>query len=245
LMLMLVPIAPLCAQEWDDDFALDTDLDEFEDYQEFPDEIRAGVNERVKTFDIAGLMLGMEMDAIREAMRERRYTLKDTEFSIPEFFQFNYDALCRARNIFLPDALRGCIEGFGKTEKMRYMTRLTFERPDTKETVTVFLTSPLTRNRVWKIDYKNDVDDKPGPGINFQYQREERRRAFWFSVIQKYGEPNVGKNQWVLDANEEFSQNLKAFFGRLILENQQAHLADVFETQREARRRFKTRDFTF
>jgi len=245
LILILAPIASLCAQEWDDDFMSDQELDELEDYQEFPDEIREGVNERVKMFDIAGIMLNMEMDSVREAMRERMYTLKNTEFSIPEFFQFNYDALCRARNIFLPEAVRNCIEAFGKSEKVRYMAHLTYERPDTKETIDVFFTSPLTKNRVWKIDYKNDVDDKPGPGINFQYQREERRRAFWFSVTQKYGAPNVGNNRWVLDTSEEFSQNLRAFFGRLILENQQQNLADVFETQREARRTFKTKDFTF
>jgi len=245
LVLFMLMSVPLFAQEYDD-FAPDYDLDDYEEFQEYgADEVREGTNDRVRIFDISGVMLDMEMEAVREAMKERKYALKDTENYIPEFFRFNYDAQCRARGILVPDALANCIDALGKSEKMRYVSRLAFERPDTKEKIEIFFTSPLTKSRVWKIDYRNDVDDKPGPSMNFQYQREERRRAFWFSVINKYGEPNVGQNRWVLDASNEFSPNLKAFFGRLILENQQMNLADAFEAQREARRTFKFREYTF
>ena len=229
-----------------DDFAPDYELDYMEDWDDGGwDDIRDGVNERVTTFDIAGVMLGMEINEVREAMRERRYALRDTEHSIPQFFQFNFDAKCRARNIFLPEAVRNCIESFGQSERVRYISRMRFERPDTDEIIDIHFTSPLTRNRVWRVDYRNNIDNMPGQGMHFYYQRQERRRAFWFYVIQKFGEPNVGNNLWVLDTNQEFSAQLQAFFGRLILENRQMHLADVIETQREARRTFQAGEFTF
>ena len=240
-------VLPVFAQEWDDeDFDSDDDLD-IEDYSEYgdDDEVKEGVNERVRGFDVAGVMLGMTEADVKAAMKSRKYALADTETSIPEHFRYNYDAECRSRNVLVADALAGCIEGLAKKAKTQYTSRQTYKRPDTKEEMSVHFTSPFSESRVWKADYKNDVNRREGTAKNFQYQREERQRAFWYFVLQKYGEPNVGAGKWVLNADEEYSPRLVADFGRLVLESQQQYLTDQRIGQEEGRKAFKFGEYTF
>jgi hypothetical protein len=233
--------------EEEDDFVSDDELDNIEEYDEFErdSEVDGTLNERVKGFDIAGITLGQDYDKVKDIMKERKYKMTKINYAIPEYFQFNYDAVCRDHNIYLPDAIKGCIDGLARKDKMRYISDVAYKNGATDEKVTVHFTSPVTFNKVWKIAYENDVNKKLGPAKNFQYQRDERRRAFWYNLRLKYGEPNVKPNHWVLDPKEEFKTELVAEFGKLTLYNQKQYLHDIEEAIKDARRKFKAKDFTF
>jgi hypothetical protein len=233
--------------EGDGGFVPDDELDQYEDYSEYDEADAApeGTNERVKYFDVAGVMLGQDYKEARKALKERKYRLSGMEYKIPEYFSFNYDAICRSKNLLVPDTLAACIKGLAKKDKMEYLAKASFKRADTNEDIDIYFTSPLTENKVWKIEYKNDVDKKYGDAKNFQYQRDERRRAFWHFAIMKYGEPNMPPNQWVMDPEEEFPTSLTAGFGTLVLTNAQQNAFDILETEKEARRQFKYKEYSF
>lgn len=225
----------------------DGELEEYEDYVEEGQEdfIVSDSNERVKGFDIAGVMLEMDYKTVRKVLKERKYKLTDVEYKIPEYFTFNYDSICRKHDIFIPENLKACITGLAKKDKMQYIYRASFKKHDTNEDINVYFTSPITDNKVYKIEYTNDVNKKYGDAKNFQYQREERRRAFWYFVLSKYGKPNVEPNQWVLNVDEELPTGLTANYGKLVLENKKQNAFDILEANKEARRQFKYTDYTF
>ena len=221
--------------------------EEYEDYVEEGQEevITSNLNERVKAFDISGVMLGMDYKKVREVLKERKYKLVDIEYKIPEYFSFNYDSICRSYEIFIPENLKACIKGLAKNDKMEYIYKVSFKKHDTNEDINVYFTSPITDNKVFKVEYTNDVNKKYGDAKNFQYQRDERRRAFWYFVLSKYGEPNVEPNQWLLDVEEELPTGLTAEYGKLTLENKKQQAFDILEANKEARRQFKYTDYTF
>lgn len=225
----------------------DGELEEYEDYVEEGQEdyIESDLNERVKYFDIAGVMLEMDYKKVREVLKDRKYKLTDIEYKIPEYFSFNYDAICRQHNILIPANLKACITGLAKKDKMQYTYKVSFAKHDTNENIKVYFTSPVTDNKVYKIEYTNDVNKKYGDSLNFLYQREERRRAFWYFVLSKYGEPNVEPNQWLLDVEEGLPTGLTAEYGKLVLENKKQETFDIIEATKEARRQFKYTDYTF
>ena len=221
--------------------------EEYEDYVEEGQEetITSNLNERVKAFDISGVMLGMDYKKVREVLKERKYKLVDIEYKIPEYFSFNYDSICRSYEIFIPENLKACIKGLAKKDKMEYIYKVSFKKHDTNEDINVYFTSPITDNKVFKVEYTNDVNKKYGDAKNFQYQRDERRRAFWYFVLSKYGEPNVEPNQWLLDVEEELPTGLTAEYGKLTLDNKKQQAFDILEANKEARRQFKYTDYTF
>ncbi|MBD5405836.1 hypothetical protein HDR59_04805 [bacterium] len=225
----------------------DGEIEEYEDYVEEGEEdyIVSDTNERVKYFDIAGVMLEMDYKKVRKVLKERKYKLTDIEYKIPEYFSFNYDSICRKHDILIPENLKACITGLAKKDKMQYIYRASFKKHDTNEDINVYFTSPITDNKVYKIEYTNDVNKKYGDSLNFKYQREERRRAFWYFVLSKYGKPNVEPNQWLLNVEEEAPTGLTATYGKLVLENKKQNAFDILEANNEARRQFKYTDYTF
>lgn len=231
----------------EDTIGEDGEEEEYEDYVEegTTEVITSELNDRVKYFDVAGVMIGQDYSQVKDVLKEHKYKLVNVEYDIPKYFRYNYDALCRKRNIFIPENLKACIKGFAKKDKMEYISKVNYKKHDTKEEITVYFTSPITEHKVWKVDYKNDLNIKYGDSENFQYQREERRRAFWYFVLSKYGEPNEEPNKWVLDTSDAYSTNLEAGFGTLTLSNPKQNAFDILEAAKQARREFKYTDYTF
>ena len=256
LSFCLFSVQPTFAQEFMDmenteenlEFIDDSgNIEEYEDYIEEGQEeyIVSDLNNRVKYFDIAGVMLGQNLEKVKEALKDRKYKQTDIEYTIPEYFRYNYDAICREKDIVIPENLDACIKGLAKKDKMEYISRVDFTKHDTEENISVYFTSPITDNKVWKVVYTNKVNEKYGPAKNFQYQREERRRAFWYYVLSKYGQPNVEPNRWVYDINDNLSEGLTANFGSLELSNPKQNAFDISESVTQARRDFKYTDYSF
>ena len=234
-------------EETEDTIGEDGEEEEYEDYVEegSTETITSELNDRVKYFDVAGIQLGQDYDQVKEALKERKYKLVNVEYNIPKYFKYNYDAQCRKRNILIPENLKACIKGLAKKDKMEYLSQANFKKYDTNETISIYFTSPITENKVWKVEYKNNLNIKYGDSENFQYQREERRRAFWYFVLAKYGEPNAEPNKWILDTKDNYSTNLEAGFGTLTLVNPKQNAFDILESAKQARREFKYTDYTF
>ena len=209
--------------------------------------VNPNITKQVKFFDIAGIKLGQSVNEVKAVFKKskNKYRLADIENKIPEYFTYNYDRDCRARNILTSESLKLCIKGLAKKDNMEYVTKMVYTKPDTKEQIHIFFTSPITKNKVWKVEYKNDANKKLGDAINFQYQRDEERRAFWYSVIKKYGEPIVAPNKWVYNKGDKYSISLTAKYNSLILENPKQNAFDVLEATKKARRDFKYTKYTF
>ncbi|MCT4552498.1 MAG: hypothetical protein N4A44_02430 [Alphaproteobacteria bacterium] len=204
------------------------------------------IDERVKSFDISNIKLGMKIKDVRKAIKKLKFKEVKSKTNVPEFFKYNYDLECRNRNILKPDNLEMCINSFARRDNIEYVQLLQFKKADSDEAVDIYFTSNLTGNVVYKIQYKNDLNKILGDGKNFKYQREENRRAFWYKVVKKYGEPNVeGDLIWRYDVSNEKSVTLKASFEGLILESTGMNEQDTLEGIQKAREMFKPNQFTF
>ena len=94
--------------------------EEYEDYVEegTTENITSDLNDRVKYFDIAGVMIGQDYEKVKEVLKERKYKLVNMEYNIPKYFKYNYDSICRKRNILIPESLNACIKGLARKNKM-------------------------------------------------------------------------------------------------------------------------------
>ena len=219
----------------------------YEDYEDEKDKvtINPNLNERVKHFDIVGVKLGLTYAEIKKILKSHKYKLTNIEYNIPEYFTFNYDAICRKQNIFISENLKACIKGQAKKNKMEYISKVSYKKHDTKEDLDIYFTSPITQNRIWKIEYKNDANIKYGDAKNFQYQQEENRRSFWYYVTMKYGKPTTPPNKWVYDSGDEHTITLTATFDSLTLVNPKQNAYDILEATKQARREFSYTKYTF
>ena len=84
-----------------------------------------------------------------------------------------------------------------------------------------------------------------GDSDNFKYQREENRRAFWYKLINKYGEPNLDQTTWIYDLEDENSVTLKASFDGLILEAKGMSIQDEDIVVKKAKEMFIPKEYTF
>ena len=174
----------------------------------------------VNNFDIAGIMLGMNFEEVMTAVRENGlYTniqKNSVVYSIHQDWKYNLDYECRQNKIFAPATLERCINSLAKNRGVLYASELHLERKITGETIDVFFTSNATDNVVWKIVYKNDVNEMEGDAEKFANQRDKKVMAFWQNVLDKYGSPNAGDDKWASSDNS-YDPMMTAYFGELEL----------------------------
>lgn len=174
----------------------------------------------VNNFDIAGIMLGMNFEDVMTIARDnglyRPIKKNSVVYSIHQDWKYNLDYECRQNNIFAPAALERCINSLAKNRGVLYASELHLERTTTGETIDVFFTSNATDNVVWKIVYKNDVDELEGDDEKFANQRDKKVMAFWQNVLDKYGSPNAGDDKWASSDNS-YDPVMTAYFGELEL----------------------------
>lgn len=172
----------------------------------------------VQNFDIAGIMLGMTFEDVQAAVHENGlYTLRPRNsvvFSIHKDWKYNLDYECRQNKIYVPSQLEKCINSLARNRGVLYASEMHLERTTTGETIDVFFTSNATNNVVWKIVYKNDVDELEGDDPKFANQRDKKIIAFWQAVLDKYGSPNADSDKWVSSDNS-YDPMMTAYFGEL------------------------------
>lgn len=200
----------------------------------------------VQTFDIAGVSLQATYPYLKSYIfPKNEYTLIETKTAIPDFFKYNYNYFCRQQGAKTPEAIEGCIIGQAQKEKMEYIEQLKFKRFSTGEELEVFFTSPLSEHLVYKVLYRNDVDEIEGIGATYQYQQGEKRRLFWEKIVTKYGKPNIeGQAIWG-DPQDESAPYLQAYYGKLKLEDPRLDEQDKAKIATAAQEKFKVKKYEF
>lgn len=229
----MLPISASVADEFDfnefgddgfesfDEYAIETNVDAAGECSMTSVALNAGDSPvAAATFDIAGIMLGMNFDEVQMVVRENGlYTnrLKDSVvYSMHPDWKYSLDYECRQQNIFVPEKLNQCINSLARNRGVLYASELHLVRSTTGETIDVFFTSNATDNVVWKIVYKNDADEAEGDAEKFANQREKKIMAWWHNVIEKYGTPNAGSDKWVSSDNA-YDPMMTAYYGELEL----------------------------
>lgn len=247
-LFVFVPNAVL-ADDFDfDDFAIVDDTDNDMTIESVSLNSGAAVV-NVKQFDIAGVMLGMNYDAVNNlffngnglyAPRQKNSVI----YTINKEWKYNLDYECRQNNIFVPDQLEKCINSLAQSRGLLYVSEIHLERAFTDETIDIYFTSNATDNLVWKVVYNNDANKMDGNSEKFENQREKKILAFWQGVIDKYGEPNSDEDKWISSENA-YDPMMQAYYGQLVLLDKGLDASDSAENIQKARENFQAKPYAF
>ncbi len=231
-----------------DSFAIVNDADEDMNMESVSLNEGAGVL-NVKQFDIAGIMLGMNYDAVNDLFFENGglYAPRQRDsviYTINKEWKYNLDYECRQNNVFVPDQLEKCINSLARSRGLLYVSEIHLERAFTGETIDVYFTSNATDNVVWKIVYNNDVNKMDGDSEKFENQREKKILAFWQGVVDKYGIPNSGEDKWISSENA-YDPMMQAYYGQLVLIDKGLDATDSAENIQRARENFQAKPYAF
>ena len=203
----------------------------------------------VASFDIAGILLGMEFDDVYTlfyrnkglyAPRKKNSIL----YTIHPDWKYNLDYECRSQGIVIPEQLNNCINSLARSRGLLYASELHLVRENTGETIVVYFTSNATDNVVWRVVYNNDVNEQEGDAEKYARQRENKILAFWQSVLDKYGAPNSGGDKWISSTNS-YDPMLIAYYGALDLVDNGRNASDHAKNIQTARENFKAKPYAF
>ncbi len=203
----------------------------------------------VSDFDISGVYLGMPFEDVQTLFFKNGslYTpLKANSiiYTLSDDWRVNLDYECRQQGIFVPAELEKCILSAARKRGLLYPAQLRLIRESTGETIDIYFTSNATDNVVWRVIYKNDVNDVPGAAENFSRQRDNKILAFWQGVVDKYGQPNSGNDKWASSDNS-FDPMLTAYYGMLDLTDQGLMASDAAKNVTDARENFRAKPYAF
>jgi len=203
----------------------------------------------VNTFDIAGVILGMPFEDIQTLFFKTKSLYmprkKDSIiYTIHKDWKFNLDYECRQQKIYAPAELEKCINTLARSRGLLYASELHLIRESTGETVDIYFTSNATENLVWRVVYKNDVNEVEGADEKFENQRQKKILAFWQGVLDKYGAPNSGNDKWISSANA-YDPMMTAYYGSLDLVDMGRNASDAAKNVQQARENFRAKPYAF
>jgi hypothetical protein len=118
------------------------------------------------------------------------------------------------------------------------------ERQETGEKVEVYFTSNATENVVWRVIYKNDVNEVEGNNEKFENQRQKKILAFWQGVLDKYGAPNSSSDKWLSTGNA-YDPMMTAYYGSLDLVDMGHNASDAAKNVNDAHENFRAKPYAF
>ena len=253
LMMIVVCTTGVRAAEYDEDpfdfdnFAIADSMDA--DVTTSSYAINAGAMPvAVASFDIAGVMLGMTFDDVHILFANGGlYAPRANDavvYTITPDWRYNLDYECRQQNIFVPDQLEQCIRTLAQNRGLMYASEYHLVRELTGETIDVFFTSNATDNKVWRIEYNNDVNEMEGTAQKFEDQRQKKILTFWSGVVDKYGVPNSGTDKW-MSSNNSYDPMMTAYYGALELIDNGRYADDAAVNVRDARENFPSKPYAF
>ena len=203
----------------------------------------------VGSFDIAGVMLGMPFEDVQTLFFKTKglYSPRKKDsiiYTIHRDWKYNLDYECRQQGIYVPEKLEQCINSLARDRGLIYASELHLERPQTGETMTVYFTSNATDNLVWRVVYKNDVNELEGDAEKFENQRQKKILAFWEGVLDKYGAPNSGTDKWISSTNA-YDPMMTAYYGALDLLDKGRRTSDESKNIQSSRENFRAKPYAF
>lgn len=203
----------------------------------------------VSDFDISGVYLGMSFENVQTLFFKSRslYTPLKTNsiiYTLSDDWRINLDYECRQQGIVVPAGLENCILSAARKRGLLYPAQLRLIREPTGETIDIYFTSNATDNVVWRVVYKNDVNDLEGAAEKFSRQRDNKILSFWQDIVDKYGQPNSGNDKWASSDNS-FDPMLTAYYGMLDLTDQGLMASDAAKNVSDARENFRAKPYAF
>lgn len=214
--------------------------------QKLLDENKAKANARrsnAAVFDIAGVMLQMSFAQAEEQLLRRGYRKTSQKMDIPNFIKWRNEEKCRNQGVVGYERLENCIILLAKKDNYQFISEAVFNKYDTKETVTVSLSSTFTNNKVYKVTYKTEAANLKGNSTKAIYLRNLKVFDFWKKISQKYGDPDNKEDiTWGLGLNKPY---LQAATGFLKLEDPVLKELDSERMAREDQRFIHSDIYTF
>lgn len=248
ILLMLFCVTPAAAlTDVFEDVIIDS---EEQDFYLDPVELNDGAaSVDVSSFDIAGVLLGMQYEDVHNLFFENKSLYVPTRknsviYTIHQDWKDNLDYECRQQNIFVPNELEQCVKSMAKNRGLLYVSEIRLIRENTGETLAIYFTSNATDNRVWRVMYNNDVNVVEGESEKFARQKDKKIMAWWQNVLDKYGAPNSGTDTWISSTNA-YDPTMKAYFGSLDMYDMGRHAMDDAENVQRARENFKGKTYFF
>lgn len=203
----------------------------------------------VASFDIAGIMLGMQFEDVQTLFFKTKglYTPREKNsiiYTLHNDWKANLDYECRSYGVVVPAKIESCINSLARNRGLLYASELHLTRQSTGENIVVCFTSNATDNRVWRVIYTNDVNEQEGIAKKFEKQRENKILAFWQNVLDKFGAPNSGEDRWVSSTNS-YDPTMVAYFGKLDLIDYWRFTSDSSKNILQARENFKAKPYAF
>lgn len=203
----------------------------------------------VSGFDIAGIFLGMPFEDVQTLFFKTKglYSPREKDsiiYTIHKDWKYNLDYECRQQKIFAPNELTQCINTLARNRGLLYASELHLIRENTGETIDVSFTSNATENLVWRVVYKNDVNEVEGAAEKFEDQRQKKILIFWQGVLDKYGAPNSGTDKWISSSNS-YDPMMTAYYGSLDLVDMGGNATDAAKNVQQARENFKAKPYAF
>ncbi|MDR1337896.1 MAG: hypothetical protein LBJ73_02615 [Rickettsiales bacterium] len=200
-------------------------------------------------FDIAGAMLGMPFEDVQTLFFKTKslYTPRKKNsivYTMHKDWKYNLDYECRQRKINVPAELEKCINTLARSRGLLYASELHLERPETNEKIEIYFTSNATDNVVWRVTYKNDVNEVEGSAEKFENQRQKKILAFWQGVLDKYAAPNSGGDKWLSTGNA-YDPMMTAYYGSLDLVDMGRNASDAAKNVNDSRENFRAKPYAF
>lgn len=204
-----------------------------------------GQNKRsnASVFDISGVMLRMSYKQAESALKQRGYKKTVQKMDIPNFIRWRNEEKCRNQGVIGYERIANCVTKLAQKEHYQFISEVTFNKFDTKETVKIFLTSTFTNNKIYKITYRSEAANVTGNSSKAMYLRNIKVYDFWKKINQKYGVPdNKDDVMWGLGGNKPY---MRAATGFLVLEDNMLRELDYTRMSREDQRFMNTDLYTF
>ncbi len=202
----------------------------------------------VRTFDIAGVALGMDVEETIEMAQENGYTVTKVEHGIPLHRTTIYEQNCRLAKLYRTDIIKNCVIEQAKEDELYYVSSITFAKPQTAEFLQVLFSSPLTDNLSYKVYYENKGDNS----LNFTRKnlakKISRRDAFFNMLYDNYGYPDDKELLIWGDSQTAYMQALMRganYDAYLVLEDKELSDNDLMDMHDEGKALQLKHNFTF
>ena len=163
----------------------------------------------VSFYKIAGIGLGDDTETVYDELTDLGYSLQKVEKSIPLYRTTYYNNICREqKGLKILSDINDCILELAETDEVHYVSRETYTRPESHETIQVQYSSPETDNVAYKIIYENKGDNSLNSSRVNLAKKFQRRDDFWDLIFNTYGLPDESdKKLW----GDENTRYLRAF----------------------------------
>lgn len=163
----------------------------------------------VRLYKIAGIGLGDDAETVYDELSDLGYTLQNVQKAVPLYRTTYYNNICREqRGLKILSDINDCILELAEHDEVHYVSRETYTRPESHETIQIHYSSPDTDNLVYKIIYENKGDNSLNSSRINLAKKFQRRDDFWDLIFDMYGLPDESdKKLW----GDENTRYLRAF----------------------------------